>query len=70
MKHGSSGVIAIPVAYRDYHHIKPGHEVTILFDSLLLVVPKGLEHIAEERKELIDDLLSGQDTRSTREGGL
>ena len=57
MKHGSSGVVAIPKAYRDYHGLKHGDVVTVLYDSLLLIVPKDLERVIEEKKELIDKLL-------------
>jgi len=57
MKHGTSGVVAIPKSYRDYHGLKHGSTVTILYDSLLLIIPKDLEHVIEEKKELIDKLL-------------
>ena len=45
MKHGSSGVIAIPVAYRDHHNIEPGHEVTTLGNPALSdsIPQSGLE---------------------------
>jgi bifunctional DNA-binding transcriptional regulator/antitoxin component of YhaV-PrlF toxin-antitoxin module len=57
MKHGTSGVVVIPKPYRDYHGLKPGSSVTILYDSLLLVVPKGLENLLTEKANLIDQLL-------------
>jgi bifunctional DNA-binding transcriptional regulator/antitoxin component of YhaV-PrlF toxin-antitoxin module len=58
MKHGqSSGVIAIPIAYRRYHNIDPGEQVKILYDSLLLIVPKAMEHVLKEKKQLVDKLL-------------
>ena len=58
MKHGqSSGVVAIPIAYRRYHNIDPGDKVKILYDSLLLIVPKGMERVLKEKKQLVDKLL-------------
>ncbi|MGB9778669.1 MAG: AbrB/MazE/SpoVT family DNA-binding domain-containing protein [Candidatus Bathyarchaeales archaeon] len=57
MKHGTSGVVAIPKAYRDYHNLEPGSVVTVLYDSLLLIVPKGRENLLQEKAELIDQLL-------------
>ncbi|MBT0161010.1 AbrB/MazE/SpoVT family DNA-binding domain-containing protein [Candidatus Bathyarchaeota archaeon A05DMB-2] len=65
MKHGTSGVVAIPKAYRDYHKLDPGSIVTVLYDSLLLIVPKGRENLLQEKAELIDQLL-GQSTQETR----
>jgi len=58
MKHGTSGVVVIPKPYRDYHDLKPGSTVTVLYDSLLLIVPKGRENLLKEKAELIDQLLS------------
>jgi len=58
MKHGTSGVVVIPKPYRDYHNLKPGSKVTVLYDSLLLIVPKGREDLLQEKAELIDQLLS------------
>jgi bifunctional DNA-binding transcriptional regulator/antitoxin component of YhaV-PrlF toxin-antitoxin module len=57
MKHGTSGVVVIPKPYRDYHHLKPGSNVTILYDSLLLIVPEGLSGLLTQKAELIDRLL-------------
>ena len=57
MKHGTSGVVVIPKPYRDYHNLKTGSTVTVLYDSLLLVVPKSLEHILRDKAALIDQLL-------------
>jgi hypothetical protein len=34
--------------------------VTILYDSLLLIVPKNLVHLLSEKAELIDQLLGQQ----------
>ena len=57
MKHGTSGVVVVPKPYRDYYNLKTGSTVTVLYDSLLLVVPKSLEHILRDKAELIDQLL-------------
>ena len=57
MRHGTSAVAVIPKAYRDYHNVNPGSVVTILYDSLLLIVPEGQEDILKEKAELVDQLL-------------
>jgi len=57
MKHGTSGVVAIPKAYRDYHNLNPGSVVTVLYDSMVLIVPKSCENLLQEKAELIDQLL-------------
>ena len=64
MKHGTSGVLTIPKAYRDYHGLDPGSAVTILYDSLLLVVPREYQHLLTEKARLIDKLL-GQPRKVT-----
>jgi bifunctional DNA-binding transcriptional regulator/antitoxin component of YhaV-PrlF toxin-antitoxin module len=66
MKHGTSGVVVIPKPYRDYHNLKTGSTVTILYDSLLLIVPKCQEHLLKEKGQLIDQLL-GQAKEAERE---
>jgi antitoxin component of MazEF toxin-antitoxin module len=58
MKHGSSGVLAIPKAYRDYYKLNHGATVTILYDSLLLIVPKECQHMLIENADLVEQLLS------------
>ncbi len=57
MKHGTSGVVAIPSSYRKYHGLNPGDEVQVLYDGIVLIVPKEKEHFLSEKKELIDRLL-------------
>lgn len=58
MKHGqSSGVVALPIAYRRYHNLDPGDKVKILYDSLLLIIPESMEHILKNRRQLVDKLL-------------
>ena len=37
--------------------MKHGDTVRILWDSLLLIVPAGMDDIARERKEFIDQVL-------------
>jgi antitoxin component of MazEF toxin-antitoxin module len=68
MKHGSSGVVVLPKAYRDYHDLNPGDGVTILYDSLLLVIPQSQEELAAEKADLIDKLL-GQKRQGAHEAG-
>lgn len=60
MRHGSAVVVTIPKPYRDYHGLDAGSEVVILFDSLLLVVPKSLECVIKDKQKLIDLLLGAQ----------
>ncbi len=65
MKHGTSGVVVIPKAYRDYHNLATGSSVTILSDGLLLIVPESLQHLLKEKAAVIDQLLGhpkGQET--------
>jgi antitoxin component of MazEF toxin-antitoxin module len=57
MRHGSSGVVVIPKPYRDYHKLTPGSLVTVLYDSIILIVPSDRQNILEEKAELIDQLL-------------
>jgi antitoxin component of MazEF toxin-antitoxin module len=66
MKHGTSGVIAIPKPYRDYHNLTPGNTVTVLYDSLLLIVPRDLEKLLHEKAALIDALL-GQSVEALKQ---
>jgi len=49
----------IPPGYLRYHELTPGDEVAILYDSLVLIVPKKLMGIAAKKRELIDKLLRG-----------
>jgi len=42
MRHGTSGVIALPTDYRRYHSLNSGSEVTLLYDGLLVVVPQRM----------------------------
>ena len=58
MKHGTSGVVAVPPDYRRYHDLNPGDSVQVLYDSLLLIIPEKLKHLLDEKHELIDKLLS------------
>lgn len=68
MKHGTSGVVVIPKPYRDYHKLKTGSDVIILYDSLLLIVPKSMEHILQCKQQLVDMLL-GQGTTNLQRSG-
>ena len=60
MKHGTSGVVAIPPDYRRYHGLTHGKKVKIFYDSLLLIVPEELAKKLQadpEKRALIDRLL-------------
>lgn len=57
MKHGTSGVVAIPKPYRNYYGLEPGSTVTILYDTLLVMIPKSQEKILREKAQLINQLL-------------
>ena len=50
-------VVSLPADYRRYHKLAPGVGVRVLYDSLLLIIPPGAEHKAEERAEDIKRLL-------------
>jgi len=79
MKHGSSGVVAIPMSYREYHDLNPGDDMIVLYNSLILMVPKEMEYVMAERKDLIDALLGagresgrdlGSETANMKEASL
>jgi len=57
MRHGTSGVVAIPKPYRNYYGLEPGSTVIILYDSMLLIVPKSREKLLKEKAQLISQLL-------------
>lgn len=57
LRHGSSYVVTIPKAYADYHGLKPGSIITVLYDSLVIMAPKDVEDILRYEAELIDQLL-------------
>lgn len=44
-------------AYGRYHELLPDDEVVLLYDSMLLRVPKKLIGVAEQEAELIQKLL-------------
>ena len=57
MKHGSSGVVAIPMDYRRFHNLDHGKTVKVFYDSLLIIVPEHLEKLLKEKEDLIRKLL-------------
>jgi bifunctional DNA-binding transcriptional regulator/antitoxin component of YhaV-PrlF toxin-antitoxin module len=57
MKHGTSGVVAIPMAYRRYHKIDTGDEVKIIYNGLLIIIPRGMEHVLKQKRALIEKIL-------------
>lgn len=57
MRHGTSGVVTIPMGYRKYHDVNPGDEMIVIYGSLIVMAPKKLEYVIEEKRDLIDELL-------------
>jgi len=60
MKHGSSGVVAIPKDYRNFHNLNHGDEVIVYYNDLLLIIPKSeIDAVEKDREklELIHKLL-------------
>jgi len=49
-------VISIPKPFVDYHNLKPKDEVEILYDSILIIIPKGAK-LSEEKEKLLKQLL-------------
>jgi len=63
MKHGTSGVVAIPKDYRDFHNLNHGDEVIVYYDNLILIVPKSEAKRIEadpEKQEIINNFLRGE----------
>jgi antitoxin component of MazEF toxin-antitoxin module len=58
-RQGTSDVVAIPAAYVKYHELESGDEVSVLYDSIVVIVPKKLRSIAAKKRQLIDRLLQG-----------
>ncbi|MHA1362501.1 MAG: hypothetical protein ACTSP1_08195 [Candidatus Freyarchaeota archaeon] len=57
---GNSCTVSLPKDYRDYYGLKPGVAVTVLYGGVVVIIPKQLEHLIEEKRELIKKLLSGE----------
>jgi bifunctional DNA-binding transcriptional regulator/antitoxin component of YhaV-PrlF toxin-antitoxin module len=57
MKHGTSGVVAIPMPYRRFHNINPGDMVKIIYNGVLIIVPHDHEGISMEKLSLIEKIL-------------
>lgn len=58
MKHGSSRVIALPKPYLRFFDLDHGGKVKILFDHIIIILPKSLENLLNEKRETIDELLN------------
>jgi len=56
IEHGGSGVVAIPKDYRDYNNLEPGAEVIVLYDNVVVIIPKALEEKVEDKEKLIEVL--------------
>lgn len=57
MKHRASAAAVLPKVYRDYYGINPGSRVTIVYNSLVLIIPESQRELAAEKADLIDELL-------------
>ncbi len=60
MKHGTSGVVAIPPDYRRFHNLNHGDEVLVYYDNWILIIPKSeAEAIKKdpEKQEIINRIL-------------
>ncbi len=54
----SSKVISLPKPFLDYHQIKNGDKVLLLYDSIILVLPEGVtEETLSNKADLIKKLL-------------
>lgn len=63
MKHGTSGVVAIPKDYCDFHDLNHGDEVIVYYNDLILIVPKDEVARIEgdpEKLETLNRLLRGK----------
>ena len=54
---GGSKGITLPKPYADYHKIEEGDEVEVLYDSLILIIPKSAQKKFESRQAEITKLL-------------
>lgn len=51
-----TGLVSLPKAYRDYHKLEKGDEVTMLYDNVLVVTPKSVK-LSREKEQALKDLL-------------
>ena len=54
---GDSIAVTLPKPFADYHSLKSGDSVQVIYDGLYLVFPPGSENKLKERRKLIDELL-------------
>jgi len=50
------GLITLPKPLRDYHKIKKGDRVKLVYDSVTVVIPKGVK-LNEKKQEALRILL-------------
>lgn len=53
---GDKGLVSLPKAYRDYHKLEKGDEVTMLYDNVVVVIPKSVK-LSKEKEQALKDLL-------------
>jgi bifunctional DNA-binding transcriptional regulator/antitoxin component of YhaV-PrlF toxin-antitoxin module len=51
-----TGLVSLPKAYRDYHQLEKGDEVTMLYDNVLVVTPKNIT-LSKEKAQALKELL-------------
>ena len=54
---GPSRAVTLPKPFVDYNKFADGEEVEVLYDSLVLIVPKGALDKLKEKEDLIHQLL-------------
>ena len=55
---GASQGITLPKPFLDYHKVKDGEEMLLLYDNIILVLPRGVsEEVLEKKANLIKELL-------------
>ena len=50
IKLGGSKAISLPKPFLDYNEIKQGDEVLLIYDSIILIFPKGFDKEKLEKK--------------------
>jgi len=50
--------VTLPKSYCDYHGMEKGDEVEVLYDSVLVIVPKSVK-LSTQKAKALKDLLEG-----------
>jgi len=54
---GKSKAVVIPKPFADYHELKPGEKITVVYGNVLLIIPEHVRNILKTRMHLIDELM-------------